>query len=181
MAGIGFSQDGHEKYSGPGHWNDVDMLVVGWVGWGRALHKTHLSPTEQYTHLSLWSLLASPLLVGCDLTRIDDFTMSLLSNDEVIAIDQDPLGQAAHRVSRVRDLEVWVRPLADGSFAVGLFNRGEVEASVTATWEDLRIMGPQQIRDVWRQKDLGTCSDRYTTTVPRHGVALLKIKSAVAK
>jgi len=175
MSGIGFSQNGHEEYAGPGHWNDPDMLVVGWVGWGRSLHQSHLTPTEQYTHIALWSLLASPLLIGCDLTRVDDFTLNLLTNDEVLAVDQDALGKAAHRVSRQRDLEVWARPLADGSIAVGLFNRGEIDAPVAATWAELNLSGSQRVRDLWRQKDLGKFSDRFSATVPRHGVVLLRL------
>ena len=131
MAGIGFNQAGHEKHAQPGRWNDPDMLVVGWVGWGPALHPTHLTPNEQYTHISLWSLLASPLLIGCDLTKLDDFTLNLLTNDEVLDVNQDPLGMQAHRVFKRDDVEVWARPLEDGSLAVGLFNLGEDEAPVT--------------------------------------------------
>jgi len=91
MSGIGFSQAGHEKFAGPGHWNDPDMLVVGYVGWGPSLHPTRLTPNEQYTHISLWSLLCSPMLIGCDMTRFDDFTLNLLTNDEVIQVSQDAL------------------------------------------------------------------------------------------
>ena len=87
MKTIGFSQVSNAPYAGPGHWNDPDMLVVGWVGWGPNLHPTNLTPDEQYTHISLWCLLSSPLLIGCDLTRLDDFTLNLLTNDEVLAIE----------------------------------------------------------------------------------------------
>lgn len=122
----GFSQTKWAPYAGPGHWNDPDMLVVGMVGWGAKQHLTHLTHDEQYSHISLWCLLAAPLILGCDLTRLDDFTLNLLTNDEVLAIDQDPRGAEATRVSE--DLqagtEVWARPLSDGTFAVGLFNRG---------------------------------------------------------
>ena len=99
MAGIGFSQNGHKKYAGPGHWNDPDMLVVGMVGWGN-LHPTGLSPNEQYTHISLWCLLSAPLLIGCDMTQLDDFTLGLLTNDEVLEVNQDPLGRQAARSAR---------------------------------------------------------------------------------
>jgi len=175
MSGIGFSQNGHEAYAGPGHWNDPDMLVVGWVGWARSLHPTRLSPDEQYTHISLWSLLASPLLIGCDLQRLDDFTLGLLTNDEVIAVDQDSLGRAARRVAREGDTEVWSRPLADGSIAVGLFNRGELPAMVTARWGAIGVEGPRTVRDLWRQRDLGHFTGRYEALVPRHGVVLVKV------
>ena len=99
MSGIGFSQDGHEKYAGPGHWNDPDMLVVGKVGWGSP-HPTKLTPDEQLTHITLWSLLSAPLLIGCDMSQLDPFTTALLSNDEVLAVDQDSLGKPAGRKAK---------------------------------------------------------------------------------
>jgi alpha-galactosidase len=175
MAGIGFAQAGHEKFAGPGHFNDPDMLVVGKVGWGPSLHPTHLSPNEQYTHISLWCLLASPLLIGCDMTQMDDFTMNLLTNDEVLDVSQDPLGRQAGRVSQDGRLEVWAKDMEDGSKAVGLFNRGELEAPVKATWQALGIKGKQKVRDLWRQKDLGAFSDQFEAKVPRHGVVLVRI------
>jgi alpha-galactosidase len=129
VTSIGFSQGKWARFAGPGRWNDPDMLVVGKVGWGPKLHPTGLTPDEQYTHISLWCLLAAPLLIGCDLTDMDDFTVSLLTNDEVLAVDQDPLGKEATRVKEdvKAGIEVWARPLADGSTAVGLFNRGRYE------------------------------------------------------
>ena len=175
MAGIGFAQNGHEKHAGPGHWNDPDMLVVGHVGWGPSLHPTHLTSNEQYTHISLWSLLSSPLLIGCDLTKLDDFTLNLLCNDEVIDVNQDPLGKPAGRVAARGEAEVWARPLEDGTQAVGLFNRGEDEQLVSVHWPELGLSGPQPVRDLWRQKDLGDQADAFTATVPRHGVVLIKV------
>ena len=176
MSGIGFSQNGHEKFAGPGHWNDPDMLVVGMVGWGPSLHPSKLTPNEQYTHISLWSLLSSPLLIGCDMTQMDDFTVGLLTNDEVIAVNQDPLGQPAGRVTQTPEgYEVWARDLEDGSKAVGLFNRSELAALVTVKWADLNLTGGQQVRDLWRQKDLGFQQSAFTATVPRHGVVLIKV------
>jgi len=175
MRGIGFSQAGHEPYAGPGHWNDPDMLVVGRLGWGK-LHPTRLTPDEQYTHISLWSLLAAPLLIGCDMTQLDDFTKGLLSNDEVIDVNQDPLGKQASRVTSNGDLQVWARDLEDGSKAVGLFNTGEKEAKVTADWKDLGLAGNQIVRDLWRQKDIGSFSGKFDSTVPSHGVVLLRIR-----
>jgi alpha-galactosidase len=175
MCANGFSSSGHEKYAGPGHWNDPDMLVVGMVGWGPSLHKTHLTPNEQYTHISLWCLLSSPLLIGCDMTELDDFTKNLLTNDEVLAVSQDSLGQQAGRISRNMDGEVWAKKLADGSMAVGLFNRGELAQTVSVKWSDLGISGEQSVRDLWRQKDLGNFGDGFGAEVPRHGVVLVKI------
>ena len=177
MANIGFRQAGHEKYAGPGHFNDPDMLVVGKVGWGR-LHPTRLTPNEQYTHISLWCLLASPLLIGCDMTQLDDFTLGLLTNDEVLDVNQDPLGRQAARVTQNGMLEVWAKDLEDGSKAVGLFNRGSGEETVTANWADLGLSGEQTVRDLWRQKDLGKFTGQFQAKVGRHGVVLVKITPA---
>jgi alpha-galactosidase len=175
LSNIGFSQAGHEKYAGPGHFNDPDMMIVGRVGWGPRLHPTGLTPNEQYTHVSLWCLLAAPLLIGCDMTAFDDFTLSLLSNDEVLAVDQDPLGHQAGRAAKDGLLEVWSRDLEDGSRAVGLFNRGEEETAVTAKWADLGVTGPQTVRDLWRQKDIGRFDGEFHASVPRHGVVMIKV------
>ena len=175
MATIGFGQAGHETYAGPGHFNDPDMLVVGMVGWGPRLHPTHLSPNEQYTHISLWCLLDSPLLIGCDMTQMDEFTLSLLTNDEVLEVNQDPLGKQAARVAKNGDLEVWAKDMEDGSKAVGLFNRGKAETKVTATWADIGLTGKQKVRNLWSQKDLGKFKDTFEATVPKHGVVLVRI------
>ena len=163
------------ELSGPGHFNDRDMLVVGWVGWGD-LHPTRLSPSEQYTHISLWCLLASPLMLGCDLTKLDDFTLNLLSNDEVLEVNQDPLAKQAVRVAKNGDLEIWAKDMEDGSKAVGLFNRGYLARDVSVNWSELGVTGKQRVRDLWRQKDLGEFSERFTAVkVPRHGVLLVRL------
>jgi alpha-galactosidase len=174
MSGIGFRQAGLEKYAGPGHFNDPDMLVVGHVGWGNP-KPTKLTPNEQYTHISLWSLLTSPLLIGCDMTKLDDFTLNLLTNDEVIEVNQDPLGRQAGRITQEGTREVWAKPMEDGSMAVGLFNRSQREQTVTVTWSDLGITGRQSVRDLWRQKDLGEFTGQFEAQVGRHGVVLVKI------
>jgi alpha-galactosidase len=169
------------QYGGPGHWNDVDMLVVGMVGWSyEPLHETKLSPAEQYTHMSLWVLQAAPLIIGCHLHEADDFTVNLLTNDEVLAIDQDPLGRGGKAMSRSANgnLQVWLRPLADGSKAVGLSNLDDVPIKVTAKWSDLGVTGKQVVRDLWRQKDLGTFEGEFAADIPRHGCMLLKVASA---
>ncbi|MCX6152188.1 MAG: putative Ig domain-containing protein [Ignavibacteriales bacterium] len=176
MSSIGFNQVGHEKYAKPGNWNDPDMLVVGMVGWGPNLHPTRLSPNEQYTHISLWCLLSSPLLIGCDMTQLDDFTLGLLTNDEVLDVNQDILGKQAARVSKVGDLEVWVKDLEDESKAVGLFNRGTKKAEVTANFSEFGLNGKCLVRDLWRQKDVGVFDSAYRSFVPSHGVTLVKIK-----
>jgi alpha-galactosidase len=169
------------QYAGPGHWNDVDMLVVGVVGWSyEPLHETKLTPAEQYTHISLWVLHAAPLILGCQLHEADEFTVNLLTNAEVLAVNQDTLGRGATAVwtSENRQLQVWSRPLADGSRAVGLFNLDEVPLSVTANWSDLGLTGRQKVRDLWRQKDLGQFEGEFSTEVSRHGCVLLKITPA---
>ena len=175
MAGIGFSHSDRAKYAGPGHWNDPDMLVVGKLGWGESVRPTRLTPNEQITHISLWSLLAAPLIIGCDLTQIDSFTKDLLCNPDVIAVDQDPLGHAAKRVSQDKSLEVWARPLADGTMAVGLFNRGFWKAKVTASWKDLGLTGPQPVYDLWQRMNLPMANKTFSAMVPAHGCVLVKI------
>ncbi len=180
MSGIGFAQGGHEQYAGPGHWNDPDMLVVGKVGWGPNVHDTRLTPNEQITHITLWSLQAAPLLIGADMSQIDQFTTDLLGNREVLAVDQDELGHAARRVWHENDLEVWARPLSDGAIAVGLFNRGPVAQKVAARWSDLGLSGSRSVRDLWQQKDLGTSAGAFETMVPRHSAVLVKIAAPAA-
>jgi alpha-galactosidase len=193
----GFTQSRWAPFSGPGHWNDADMMILGYVGWGPSLHPTHLSADEQYTHMSLWCLLSAPLLLGCDLEKLDPFTLSLLTNDEVLAIDQDPAGKAATCVATdggdvtihgrpaythfgsesitLPRKQVWAKPLVDGSLAVGLFNLGDLPTQVTAKFSDLKITGAQQVRDLWRQKDVGVLTDEYEAEVPAHGVVLVRV------
>ncbi len=175
LESVGFRQAGREPWSGPGHWNDTDMLVVGTVGWGPNLHPTRLTPNEQMLHLALWALQAAPLFIGADLSRLDDFTLALLTNDEVLDVDQDPLGKAGGRVRQEGRLEIWARPLADGTHAVGLFNRGLGPEAVTVRWADLGLAGSRHVRDLWLRKDLGAFEDSFTATVPRHGVVFVKI------
>jgi alpha-galactosidase len=151
------------------------MLVVGKVGWGPQLHPTRLTPNEQYTHISLWALLASPLLIGCDMTQLDEFTYSLLTNDEVIDINQDVLGKQAARIVQYGSLEIWAKDMEDGSKAVGLFNRGLFPSPLTVTWKDLGITGNFVIRDVWMQEDISNSDQKFVATIPAHGVKLLKI------
>lgn len=175
MSGIGFAQTGHEQYAGPGHWNDTDMLVVGKVGWGRDLRDSRLTPNEQLTHISLWALQAAPLIIGADLSQIDEFTRNLLGNPEVLAVDQDPLGRAAGRTLQEGRTEVWARPLSDGTMAVGLFNRDLVARTVTVKWSELGLSGSQPVRDLWQHRDLGARDGTFSVTVPRHGVVLVKV------
>ena len=174
LSEIGFDQKVQWQHASPGHWNDPDMLIVGWVGWGPTLHPTGLTVNEQYTHISLWCLLSSPLLIGCDLTRLDAFTLNLLTNDEVLAVNQDPLGKQAKPVFEGDSIQVWARPLEDGSTAIGLFNLSLKDRKAAVTWKDLGLSGPQTVRDLWRQKDLGVFTDKFEATVFSHGVVLVK-------
>jgi alpha-galactosidase len=177
----GFSQDRWAAYTGPGHWSDPDMLVLGMVGWGPNLHPTHLTPDEQYSHMSLWCLLSSPLLLGCDVAQLDDFTLGLLTNDEVLAIDQDSLGKQATQISNQDGHVVYAKTLEDGSFAVGLFNRGEAESTVGVKWGPWGTLATPDgdatfvVRDLWRQKDLGSFKGKFETKVAPHGVVLVRL------
>jgi len=170
----GFSQDKWAPYAGPGHWNDPDMLVVGWVGWGQP-HPTRLTPDEQYTHINIWCLLSAPLLLGCDLQKLDAFTLSLLSNDEVLALDQDALGKQATCAAVSGPIYIYVKELENGSKAVGLFNVGSVNNPATVFWSDLNLHGKRMVRDLWRQQDLGRFDGQFAADVPAHGVVLVRL------
>lgn len=167
MTLIGFGQNGLERFAGPGHWNDPDMLEVGNGG---------MNEDEYKTHMSLWCLLAAPLLAGNDLSKMTPKTIELLTHPEVIAIDQDPKGVQGYRVAQEGPLEVWMKPLADGSKAVGLFNRSESPAPMTLIFRDIGVKGKASLRDLWAKKELGSFQTSFTIQVPRHGVVLLVVK-----
>jgi len=167
MSVIGFDQDGLEPFAGPGHWNDPDMLEVGNGG---------MNHDEYITHMSLWVLLAAPLLAGNDLSRISSETLSILTNKEVIAVDQDAKGAQGHRIAQEGPLEVWAKPLADGGTVVGLFNRGESTNPVTVSFKDLGLPASAQVRNLWTHTDLGAFDGSYTAEIPPHGVVLLRVK-----
>jgi alpha-galactosidase len=187
MSSIAFQQTGHERYAEPTHWNDTDMLVVGRLGWGRTDNPrpTTLTPNEQLTHISLWALQAAPMLIGADMANIDQWTVDLLGNREVLAINQDPAGRAAGRIWADNWTQVWARPLADGTWAVGLFNRAPEPMPVTLKFADIGLPDSPPIRYPWTHTDRGargTTNEnpkQITETVPRHGVVLMKVgKSA---
>jgi alpha-galactosidase len=174
-----YSNNKLHLYGGPGGWNDPDYLLLGFLSnWKGQTVPTPLTPNEQYTHVSLWALVAAPLIFSGDMTRLDDFTLSLLTNDEVIEVDQDPLGKPGYRVFKDEELEVWVRELEDGSKAVGLFNRGEFESTVTAKWPDVGVSRRQRVRDLWRQQDVGLFDGAYSAKVSRHGTVLIRLWAA---
>ncbi|HVT79769.1 MAG TPA: glycoside hydrolase family 27 protein, partial [Phycisphaerae bacterium] len=164
MQGIGFAQNGHEQYAGPGHWNDTDMLVVGMVGWGNVPRANRMTQAEQQTHITLWAILAAPMLLGCDLTQLDEFTTNLMSNDEMLAVNQDPAGKQGWRIAAMdannepvaanaaapggggrgrgnpqnaAPKQIWARPLLDGTYAVGLFNLGNEPTKISISLKDL--------------------------------------------
>jgi alpha-galactosidase len=162
---IGFEQNGLERFAGPGHWNDPDCLYVG-LG--------DLDANENRTHMSLWCLLAAPLLTTADLRKISAESLAILTNPEVIAVDQDRAGIQGHRISEEGPLDVWMKPLADGSKALGLFNRGDTTLPVTLVFKDAGLPRTARLRDLWAQKDLGTFVESFTAAVPKHGVVMVK-------
>jgi alpha-galactosidase len=175
---IGFAQDRFAKWAEAGGWNDPYMLVVGILGWGVEPHTSRLTPNEEMTHITLWSMLAAPLLLGCDLSRLDPFTLALLTDDEVLDVDQDPLGQSATRRWQQDQLEVWSRPLADGGIAVALFNRGVRDGEIAAKWSDLGISVERTVRDLWKRRALGRFNRSVGAKVRAHGAVMLKIGGA---
>jgi alpha-galactosidase len=176
----GFDMSYKGEESGQGSWADPGWLMLGKVGSATINpHFVRLTPDEQKAHFSLWCLVAAPLILSCDLTQLDPnaffpITTAILTNDEVIAIDQDPLGKPARPLEGVGG-DAWSRPLADGTIAVGLFNRRPDPRRMTVPWSALDRTGSQPVRDLWLRKDLGEKSESFTATVPSHGVVLVKI------
>jgi alpha-galactosidase len=164
MSKIGFSQAGLAGFAGAGHWNDPDMLEIG---------NGKMSEDEYRTHMSLWAILAAPLLAGNDLSKMGDGDRRILTNKDAIAIDQDALGKQGDRLYQNGDLEVWTRPLSGGRVAVGLFNRGASPSDMSIQLAQVGFPRGAELRDVWKQNDLGPHSGTFTDTVPTHGVTLL--------
>jgi len=184
-----FTLDKWMPYGGPGHWNDPDMMILGNVTTGSKLHATRLTPDEQYSHVSLFSLLSAPLLIGCPIEQLDAFTLNLLTNDEVISIDQDPLGKPARLVADDGNVQVWFKKMEDGSYAVGMFNINgygktpqsyfrwgdEQERAYSLDLTRLGLKGKWKIKDVWRQKELGTYTNTFATRIRHHGVTMIRL------
>jgi alpha-galactosidase len=171
MSERGFGQDKWAVFARPGHWNDPDMLEIG----THEKNQPGLTPDEEYTHMTIWCLDSAPLLLGNDLTDMDAFTLNLLENDEVLAIDQDSLGKQGRCVARGGDFLVYKKELEDGSIAVGLFNLGNDKTIITAKWSELKIHGRRNVRDLWRQKDLGAFKNSFSMPVAAHSAELVKI------
>lgn len=166
MTKIGFDQTAPPENAGPGGWNDPDMLEIGNGG---------MTAEEYRTHMSQWSLLSAPLLLGNDIRSITPETLAIVANAEVIAIDQDRLGRQARMARRLADTEIWIKPLQDGSSAVGLFNRSTTAAQLSVSWKELGL-GPQpRVRDLWKHADLESSADSMTADVPPHGVVLVRV------
>ena len=178
VSGIGFSQERWQKYMRPGHWNDPDILQVGKLGKpnrpNTAFVQTRLSPDEQYTHVTLWCLLSAPLIISCDLENIDSFTMGLLTNDEVIAVDQDPAAHPARRAWNQGNFQVWTKELADGSTAAGFFNTGGSKEVLKVNLKDIGLSGPHQVRDLWKRADQGTAEGDIAVELNSHGAAMFR-------
>ncbi|MDA3924267.1 MAG: glycoside hydrolase family 27 protein [Kiritimatiellae bacterium] len=165
-----------QKFNVPGHWNMPCPLRVGMLGgWdNKPLRPTRLTPDEQYSHMSLWCLWAAPIIIGAPLDKLDDFTLSLLTNDEMLDVNQDALGLQATDID-VAGGEALIKKMEDGSVAIGLFNPGEVGSDVSIKWAEAGVKGKQRVRDLWRQKDLGVFEDSFKATVPSHGVVVVRL------
>ncbi len=192
MSHLGFDmQAGLAKYAGPGHWNDPDMLEVGNGG---------MTETEDRTHMSLWAMLAAPLITGNDLRNMSPETLKIITNPDVLAVDQDSLGREGYVIARYKggkrftiddklplprrstielgggdDQEVWVKPLSGGAMAVALFNRAAAPARISVHWSDIHRHGALEVRDLWAHHDLGPVKDGYSAEVPGHGVVMLRV------
>lgn len=163
---------------GPGGWNDPDYIQIGYLDQKGASMPAPFTPTESYSFMALWALMAAPLFYSGDMTRLDDFTLNILCNSEVIDVNQDTLGHCATLIGEAGETFVLAKALEDGSLAVGLCNRGEQEAILRADWKALGLDGAHIVRDIWRQHDLGRYRETYKTSVPPRGVAFLRIRRA---
>jgi alpha-galactosidase len=168
----------YRQYSKPSEWNDPDYIQIGWIGNAHGMGSpelTRMLPSMQYAYMSLWSLLASPLIYSGDMSKLDAFTINVLCNPEVIEVNQDILGECGLVIQKPDSCFIMVKNLADGSKAVGLFNRGKNARKVEAGWAELEISGNCTVRDLWHQKDLGIFKQKFRTLVPAQGVVMVKI------
>lgn len=178
---IGMSNAKHYEYARPGEWNDPDYILIGWVGNAHGMGEgkpTDLTPDEQYSYMSMWSLMASPLIFSGDMAKLDAFTLNVLTNAEVIEVDQDPLGMQARIVRQTPDVFILAKPLEDGAVAVGLFNLTDKKMKISATWSDLGITRESVVRDLWRQKHIGNFNGEFSADVAPHGVSMVRITPA---
>ncbi len=174
----------HRQWNGPGSWNDPDYLQIGYIGRARGMGEPEpcpLTPNEQYAYMSLWCLMAAPLFYSGDMSRLDEFTLNVLGNPELIEVNQDPLGQCARAIRTGPDTFLLVKDLAAGGQAIGLFNRGEFPVDITVRWADLGLAARQQVRDLWRQRDLGVVETAFTRRVGRRDGEVIRIRPAPAE
>lgn len=166
MAEIGFNQVGMAKYAGPGHWNDPDMLEIGNGG---------MNLDEEKTHMSLWAILAAPLIAGNDLSHMSPQTLSILTNHEVIAVDQDQLGRQGTRANAKGATEIWTKSLMGGAVAAALFNRDTVPHEIPLKLKAIGFGPHAKLRDLWAHADVMPTNGQYTVNVPPHGVVMLRV------
>jgi alpha-galactosidase len=178
---IALANAAHASYAGPGHWNDPDYILIGTIGnafkFDEPPATTTLTADEQYSYMSMWALMASPLFFSGDMSKLDDFTLNILCNSEVIDVDQDALGLQARVVRQSADEFILEKQLEDGSVAVGFFNLSESSRKMSAGLADLGLNGSRNVRDLWRQKEIGAVSGTISTDVARHGVSLVRLSS----
>ena len=167
MSGIGFRQNELSEFAKSGHWNDPDMLEIGNGG---------MTDIEYRTHMSLWAMLAAPLLAGNDLRAMSAETLAILTNREVIAVDQDKLGKQGKQIWKAGEHEIWSRPLADGSTCLAIFNRAKEDASVMLKWSDIGLAKKKMVRDLWRHENVSAEGPEFSVSIPSHGVVLLRVK-----
>jgi alpha-galactosidase len=165
-----------EKHAGPGGWNDPDMLVVGLANRGN-IKGGGCTTAEYQTQMSMWCVLAAPLMIGCDIRQMDAEAQRILTNAEVIAVDQDPLGRQGFRVARTGCTEAWKKPLAANGLAIALLNRGESEAEIVVQWKDLGLKPGEVLaaRDLWKHADLGPVEGKLAARVGPHATILLRL------
>jgi alpha-galactosidase len=172
------SNAAHWQHARPGAWNDPDYLLIGWVGDAHGMAEgkpTTLSPDEQYSYMSMWCLMASPLIFSGDMAKLDEFTLNVLCAPELIDINQDPLGKQAEIIKRDARQFVLAKPLEDGSMAVGLFNLTNEPQRLEVPLGDLRLKQGVRVRDAWRQTDLPDATDTLVAEIPPHGVAVFRL------
>jgi alpha-galactosidase len=178
---IGLSNAAHWEYAAPGRWNDPDYLLIGYIGNARRQNEppalAALTPDEQYSYMSMWSLMAAPLFYSGDMSRLDEFTLNVLCNADVIDVNQDALGKQAKILRRSEEELVLAKPLEDGSVAVGLFNLSGSEREMSLTWTELNLKGWQRVRDLWRQRDTGIAEKQLLLKVARHGVSFVRLSA----
>lgn len=168
LVNIGFGQSGWEKFAGPGHWNDPDMMVLG----NFRGKPTRLTEDEQITHFSLWSMLAAPIILGCDLTQVDDQLLAIIGNKEVLEVNQDRLGIQGKKIKAKGDVEIWKKELNNNKQAIAFFNKGDKSAKLTIKLADIGFSKKVKVRDLWLDQDLGDIFGELSVEIVPHGTKM---------